>query len=955
MEQIKDDLLEICAWSRSDHRPSGEGYQKSCVTMNVKVQPAITTQSVGFNNEEVDGCDEDAQSANCPTGWFGTPIQPKQFVTKSLSKMLLSMYEGDLHGNPTQCSMDTLGGTGSNSSQRNCGLRFPISFQDALDSNGNPRSLVSPVGVKMNVIVDTTSAETRLTPSQVAQALQLVCTQQARDATDANIGQCVEAMSAAVDSDTLKFLSSDGSQSPYPANKLAWAVGDPTTQKEILVRGTNTPWSTSEYSFNNVKCEHDRKFAIELTHQVGYTPDIIDMKREYIEVVVSDDDFFGKVTFADVQGGVGGVGGVVTSLAAQATHSGTKVNWANAPLDYYVKRDRSAFEAGVDAIDNVTPLVGLAENNKNVPLRALDVYVKLSLTNFEDGEYDIQVCNATNDGIVSGCASQSIATIRANQDGHVKISFPEEVGSGPFLPGVSDIKVIRFQQISQAQCKTGQASVMTMNLAYANYAGSSPLTDTIISGCGTRDPIDAASMQLGVDATLTSQIVVATDSPFTVNFAGFKQGDGTQGFEQSKSSPLSWNAGLDGSYISLTETEHSSCASVGTGYQCSPRSFRLSLCRELRPEAASAPSFGRTGESVSTEFFVQIQDADSSYARINDHYEFDCPTPAVLQTIADNLYNQGQTGLNTLTCQKVSTTTDATSGAAIPCSDASVDCSTGGTRLLWTISTAQDAGADMFKCPAAYTENDFENLPYIIFTNRDDSGSVNLSRRPKIVISNDKYSLGGNTMNTCTYAGLTSSVSLRIEDDEVFNVDNSLIDAEKSEHRISFNTPTWDSMEGRLKFSVTAPYFLDGQEKTIVNVGLGSCKRERWVRASDDTYGPNSAPNPLGLMGSCDMLKPFLGDAAALQTASNSDAFSEVFGSKSYQPTQSQYDDDGFDLFGHGVPAGDNNYLFSALNTNPGGASHKKAWSTSRANISQAYDNTVFHKEGFSAEFSGSM
>ena len=945
-EQIKDDLLEICAWSRDDYRDNGDGYQHVCTTMNVKVQPAITLESVGFNSISSNGCDDVQPGVNCPTGLFGAPLQSHQVALSQNNKMLISVYESDLHGSPNDCRMDTNvpANTGSNAEQANCGFRFPISFAAEKDSNGNFLTLVSPVGVELTIGIESETTS-RLTTAQLAQALMLKCTQQARQATGATVQQCVDEMSSTASSNTLAFLDSLGAVSAYPANRLSWAVGETMEEKEILLRGdASSQWSPSDYSFENEKCELDRSFTVTLTHLAGYTPSIVNSQRSTIDVIVKDDDFFGKVTMATLDNGA------LTSISSDSSVSHTKADWVSQEASQglqegfvvYVMRERSAFEAGVDSTG--TALVGIDANNNGKALRSLDVAVKLSVGTFEDNEFVIEVCDADQAGALSGCTPQAISTIRVSQGMHIMVPFAEESGAGPFAQGLSSAKAIKFKKNPSftPSCNTGQDASVAFELAFAKYKSTNQALDnTLFSGCGDRNPVDTTGPTSSA-ASFSVSVNIQNDAPFQLDFAGFRSS-----YEASKSAPLSWNAGLDGSYVSITETEHSDCSASGMGYACTPRSFKIHMCRELR--GAFGTSFGNNAE-VTTEFFVQIEDSDLSYAQIENYYQLDCPSTASLNNIRDNLR---QSGLNSLTCEQMSTKVDTNTGAAIPCTDANSECNTKGTRLLWKVQTAQNAGSEIFMCPSTLSDSSdstFQYLPYAIFSNRDDAGIINLSRRPKLIITNDKkLDASTNTVvSTCTFAGPQSQLSLRIEDDEVFSVDNTQIDAETSEHRVEFGTPTWDSTQGRLKVAVKAPYFTDGKEKTLVNVGVGSCNKNKW-----EAPFHSNAPNPLGLFGSCDMLKNNL-NQAALATMTNEEAFDAVFGSGSHQPTQAEYDaaaDNG--LFGYTAGSG-TNYLFSSLNSNPAGGSHTNAWSTEKSTMDN-HGNSDFSTNGFTATFSASI
>ena len=95
--------------------------------MNVKVQPSITTDQVGFNTISVAGCDDNDTSLTCTNGFYGPPVQPDMTVQIASPKTILTLYVSDLHGSPALCKMDQGNPplTGSGSQQSNCGIRFP--------------------------------------------------------------------------------------------------------------------------------------------------------------------------------------------------------------------------------------------------------------------------------------------------------------------------------------------------------------------------------------------------------------------------------------------------------------------------------------------------------------------------------------------------------------------------------------------------------------------------------------------------------------------------------------------------------------------------------------------------------------------------------------------------------------------------------------------------------------
>jgi hypothetical protein len=934
-DQIKDDLLEICAWSRNDYRSSGSGYQHSCITMNVRVAPAITLASVGFDNIPVDisagdaACDEDNSSVDCPHGSYGAPLQDSQTVTVGTSIMSLELFETDLYGAaPDSCEMDN-GGDGSQSSQGvNCGARFPISFPSETDAAGFALSLAAPVGIKMTIRVDSTDPTSRITTTELAQALRLVCTPNAMAATNARTGQCNGIMSAVVGSDELVFFDLDasgdvvvdGSGDPvvtsHPANRLTWTVGENMSPKEVLVRGgdTSLAWDFDHYSFQNDKCEQSRKFVIELEHQLGYTPAIVDSRRSTVEVVVRDDDFFGSLALGQL------TSGAIVELASDTDVTGTKLDWETNGFTTYLIRSRTAAEMGAGA---------------DIPLKAIKADVELSFTTFGDDEFDVKVCDVDLSTLVESCPTSTIPLQQIRADNmRIQVDFAATTTSD--AQGVVAYKSVRFfkRSGSVGSCATGQPATVAFSLQSATYDQTGgPLDGTAISGCGDRNPVSLAA-QLTHGAEYTVVVDAQQSSPFVIDFAGFRQ---STGFEGGRATPLVWNQGLDGTFVRLTETEHNQCQPDGSGFKCADREFRAHICRELRD--SSWTSWGG-GSPVTTEFFVQVDDNSADYAQIGDHYSLDCPDDAAMQNIK-NAY--AQNGLNTLQCTRMAVETDA-GGNAISCASDPSKCLTK-TRLLWTVQTGATMGRDLFLCPTSTSNGDsnFEYLPYATFRNRDDAGLINLSRRPSLVMVNSKKESG---ITTCAYTGDHSILNLRIEDDEMFAVDNAQIDAEMSENRAEFSAPLWDSSQGRLKVDVKLPYFGEGQEKTIVNVGLGGCAKDRWVESGGSFNA--GAGNPLSSFGTCDMLINGLNGKIASST-SNADAFSAVYGESSYQTSNADYA--AGSLFGN---TNANNYLFTALNTNPGGGTHTEAWSVDSSTI-DTYGNSDMTDKGFTATFSATI
>jgi hypothetical protein len=168
-----------------------EGFRQTRLTMNVRMQPAITLSTIGFsaqqeaaNNdptaaaaEQCDGtwcCDPDSPAQKCPLGMFDLPVQPHTSVNQGSGNtypIQLTITESDLHGkrdlplfgsnyntnsyvsgsvhacDQNAAAVTDVSAYGSNSTfSKDCGIRFFARFPDPT------LSTVAPVGVSVSVL-----------------------------------------------------------------------------------------------------------------------------------------------------------------------------------------------------------------------------------------------------------------------------------------------------------------------------------------------------------------------------------------------------------------------------------------------------------------------------------------------------------------------------------------------------------------------------------------------------------------------------------------------------------------------------------------------------------------------------------------------------------------------------------------------------------------------------------
>ena len=463
-------------------------------------------------------------------------------------------------------------------------------------------------------------------------------------------------------------------------------------------------------------------------------------------------------------------------------------------------------------------------------------------------------------------------------------------------------------------------------------------------------------------------------APFRVDFAGFDPSNSAEG---GKEKPLAWNAGLDGSYLSITETEHSDCTSSGSSFACSPREFSMHICATLRDVDA-----GTTWNEWSADtfrFYSQIEDSVDQWSKIDNYYQLACPTSAELVAMSNAAVGAS------VECDEMSSIQRqlATRQVAVHCAGPEYEAMSNADKftfcgpdvprkLLWKITTVQNGGRDAFACPtsanAAQTgaSNPWTNLPFVKFVSKDDNGIVNLSRRPKLTLTNaplpDDLASGANT-DTCSTLGNIKSVDLRIQDDELFAQNNALLDSDSSVMEASFSEPVWDSQNGKLTLHVDNRYYHKPQEKTLVNVALGGCQPEVeqdpsgiGLRAFWEQYDGSTTANPITsgttAMGSCDFLHP----GNFPQGQGNAAMFEALFGDSSAQPDATQTatlaaNDKlfGFDQATDGITG--TNTLFTAPRDLGAGGS----WTVSKLDGFDNHGNSDLGTTGFRAALSVSL
>jgi hypothetical protein len=1017
-DQVTDDVLELTSWSRSDWQGSA-GYQKSRVSVNIKMKPSITLSEVGFGIESIQNCDPDAPGL-CATGFYGSPLQANQAVTVVPSvdpPITIALLETKLHGingasSVSTCAsliaVDDLATKGSSHDvTTECGIRFPVNFLD------NTLMAVAPIGVKFKI-----QAVQNIEAKFLAQALQMLCSSYTRDSTGAAANECIGEFTAinpaspgAEETSLLRFQSADAAQQPdattrlidwadfaasgKPASHLSWNVGEQMNKKEMVLFGrSDAEYSLSDYSFENHACEATRTFTVELTHQVGYSPAVVAETRSAISVNVEDDDFYGKVQMAGVSGSK--LYPLEELDASFRTESMAKIDWnadgtANdEAFNVYVMRSRRSSESNTAA-------------KRAIDMKPLRAWIKVDLGTLNTNEFKVRISNVHGepDTIVNTVTYEMTAAEVLAGDGvtpnMVYVDFPAASNDvthdcnkcndpnescyfykcdGTVGAADRDVPfqffVISFEAVGPASgCNEGGDKQLSFNVEKVVYTAAAGTTlDGNLISCGTdlqRNPLQDSEKAIVFNQILTTLAEdPQTKAPFRVDFAGF-----SPVLEGAKESPIAWNAGQDGSFVPLTETEHSDCSKNGAGFVCSPRKFRMHICTTLRDTEQNTVWGSWSADTF--RFFTDLTDSADSWSQIGDYYDLSCPSNAELVQMSNDASGAS------IECTKMSSKmmSTATLQVSVYCEETHAEYLALTTqqkydycgdhvpkKLMWRVSTDANGGRDAFSCPTSANAADtgasdpFTKLPYVEFTNKDDSGVVNLSRRPKLCVDNGGLPMhlvvGANT-DTCSSVGAQNCIDLRIQDDELFAKDNSLLDRDISTFDADFSQPIWDSVNGKLKIDVTNRYYADPQEKTLVNVGVGQCEPETGVsvRSFWEQYEDSTVSNPITTgttaFGSCD----FLTHASFPASQSNAQMFQALFGESSAQPTSDQIAalaaaDKMFGFDGTDV-TGTNTLFTTPRDLGPGGE-----WTVSSEAI-DSHNNADLDTNGFKAQLSVSL
>ena len=968
--------------------------------MNVLVQPSVSVSAAGLATETTVGCDPDSITSACPTGRFGVPLQPGQTVTivsNARPPVTLSVAETHLHGvsdgvSIGQClaysvmSAADQGSTGIASVH--CGMRLPVNFYDS------KLTAVSPVTVELQL-----SAGYGIEAMQLAQSLQMACTSYSRQATGARpTGDCIGSFTAISPTSpgadrvsTLRFQSANGTQpdpltriiqwsdyvaSAYPANELSWQTGELLAPKEVLIVGADTRTAVpGDYSFNNEECEHDRFFVVSLNNLPGYNPNTVDVIRSSLTVKVEDDDFYGHVQLAAVSQATGLITALSALPPAAASVTIPKVDWnsevANQPFSVYLARSRLPSESDTAF-------------KQAVGLKPMVVWIKSDFVGMNVNEYDITVTQVTSTGIVVGAAyhlsPSDIYTGDGVTNGMIRVSIasvPANATGALVAPVAVQWYRISVNAISApASCNEGAAKVIKFNLQKALYstAAGAYLSGRAIS-CGmdtTRNPLSSAEATIVFTQTLT---IIPEDprtlNPFRVDLAGFDPSDSV-GAEGTKDQPIRWNAGLDGSYVTLSETEHSQCAASGTGFACQPRAFRLHLCATLRDADVATPwsSWGAKRSS----FFLQLQDSANTWSQIAGMYNLMCPSAVELDAMSAAVAG------TTIECASMSSIERVmpTGNRAVYCEGSEYNALSPSDRysycgdhipkrLMWTMATTANSGRQAFACPSSATasisgaNNPWRKLPYVTFVTKSDGGIVNLSRRPSLCLRNGALPtslVDGAYTDTCMPMGQVSCINLQELDDANFAQNNALLDATSLLQESVFDEPSWDSVTGRLQLNVADRYFDAPQHKTLVNFAIGGCEPEieadptssMNLAAFWEAHEGSSITDPVTsgttAFGTCDLLTA----AHFPSHTGNAAMFAALFGAGSAQPTRLQTE----------VLAA-NNKLFgfdssdiagaNTLFTSPRDIGAAGQWTVRRTTVSN-YNDTAIGTTGFAAQLS---
>ena len=660
-------------------------------------------------------------------------------------------------------------------------------------------------------------------------------------------------------------------------------------------------------------------FEVQVTQQAGYSVGVVAQTRSSMTVRIEDDDFYGHVRLAGL------VDGDLVDLASlpknasyatmPKTHwnSGNTVNQTgksrNVPFGVYLQRSR-------------TPAESTTAFKRSQAMKALTVWVRVDLGSLNHEEFSVIVQHISGPPNMGGVilteytvGSDKVKIGDGTTTDMIEIEFPAMATNNTrnVHHAFQWVQILVKSNGVPSGCDVGGEKRISFNLDKAVYPKGITPSGIMLEGtpvlCGLdveRSPLDLSAMATSFVQTLTvAPENSQANAPFRIEFAGFDPN-----VEETKDKPIAWNAGLDGSFVQFADTEHTVCSIDGDGIGCAPRSFNMHLSATLRDDHSSIiPKWTSWGADTARRFFT-LKDSPNEWSQIGNLYDLSCPPAIELVRLSNAAAGAS------ITCDRVSTLELVGAGIssqghqrAVYCDGAEYEAMNFADklkycgdeipkRLMWTLRTDDSSGRNAFMCPTASNamaigaQNPWNKLPYAVFTTKDDKGYINLSRRPSLCLQNgalpSSIASGGNT-ETCSALLQNPCVHLRIVDDENSVQDNTMIDSDVYLMDSKFETPEWDSIEGRLKLKVEDRYSHSPYEKTLVNVGVGGCDTPSVTYQSFwESYDNSITDNPVTsggtAFGSCDLLA----SSNFPQGLDNAQMFDALYGPLSAQPTKSQ-------------------------------------------------------------------
>ena len=677
--------------------------------------------------------------------------------------------------------------------------------------------------------------------------------------------------------------------------EIQWGYDKPKTPQAITLNGEGG---------QNKRCDLPRQVKVDLIPGINSPSHAVASGKDSMTVDVMDDDSFGKLELYNL--------GYFNSSGEDEFTATTIKTDAEITRDSAWRGQAGGREAA--ALHSNMSLVltrrysdrDLDDPFKRLVLHPINVLVVVDAPAHVPSEYSVMVCSAT--------VNANFSSVNHEVNHEVTMAEPSECevlvqGSQSYvveLPewgdkNVRQVKVVSMVAKKGIACKNGETPSVSMRVIGLQYEDGAPFNP---AGCDRPETMAESmkavkTVKLQPDDSTLKISHISDNQPYVVNFAGIESTTSADQyyFNGNKLAVKNHDAT---NFVAISERSYlpdggAVCTRDGV---CGGTKVEISLCHELRPEVCKLNATAddddaqlcKTGyehgiqtteidtsatarfEATTKVVFVDLEDSQHDYSKINDNYEISCPsfmdqlsvnnaiitddTPCTIPSFDDATKDSESVDVVycPVACYNVSS---KTSGKAVECkmtvvNDVEVDtCADQPMRAMF-VFRREDSNNDRVEmlCPGIFLTEDFTNimenlekthaalvearllpLPKVVFKTKPDGlQSPTLDVKLRLVYGPDNEGKMGN----CGFADQSSNTSRSISPFKIRNIEsyNTVSDPtsdNKEDYRMRSAIPRYvreGSESGKIELKFTMPFASRSESRVITNVEVGECPRD---------------------------------------------------------------------------------------------------------------------------------